>query len=195
MLEGSDRTGSVGEGGLEMSEDVRGRPLRGFRRQLGRRALPGQCRANLALSQVESFPDTLQGPVTEMAGSGVDGGENATGGGTLEKPPQTASCQAEPSDFVGQPDAESPPATATRLAVAAKDPPRANGLSLRAAFVKSVQEAVLNQHADNLAVRARRLLEPFCKRDPFLGTAVKPSLFAHSASAKIVIVPAGGEAG
>jgi len=109
MLEGGDRTGGVGEGGLEMGEDLRGRPKRGLRRQFGRRAPRRQCRADFALALVEPFPDALQGPVTEMAIGGADGSEDADGGSALEEAPQTAGGQAEPSDFVGDPDAERPP--------------------------------------------------------------------------------------
>jgi len=166
-----------------MGEDLRGRLLRGIRRrpgqQLGRRAAAAQGGADLALCPVEPFPDTLQGPITQLAIEAADGNEYAVGDGALEEPPQSAGSQAEPSDFVGAPDAESPPATGTCLAVAAKDPPGAHRLSLRAALVKSVQEAVPNQRADNLAVRTRRLLEPFHNRHPFLGAAEKPSLLTH----------------
>ena len=110
---------------------------------------------------------------------------------------RAAGGQAEPSDFVGEPDAEGPPATGPCIAVAAKDPPGADRLSLGAAVVKAVQKAVPNQRADDLAVRTGRQLEPFRNRDPFLGAAVKPSLLAHSdhASAKIVILPAWGRGG
>jgi len=190
MLEGGDRTVDVGEGGLEMCEDLRHRSVRGFGRQRGRRAPARQCRADLALTVVESFPDALQGPVTQMAVGGADGCEYTAGGGAFEEPPQTAGCQAEPSDFVGDPDAESPPATATCITVTAKDPPRAHRLSLGVALVKAAQKAVPNQRTDNLAVRAGRLLEPFRNRDPFLGVTVEPSLLTHSghASTKIVIL-------
>ena len=78
-----------------------------------------------ALALVEPFPDAQQGPLTQLAVAGADGREDAAGDGALEEPPQSAGGQAEPSDFVGEPDAESPPATAPCLAVAAKDPPGA----------------------------------------------------------------------
>jgi hypothetical protein len=190
MLEGGDGTVGVGEGCLKMCEDLRRRPVRGFGRQLGWRASPRQCRANLALALVEPFPDALQGPVTEMAVGGADGCEYVAGNGALEEPPQTAGGQAEPSDFVGAPDAESPPAPMTCIAVAAEDPPGPDRLSLGVAFVIPAQIAMPNQRADNLAVRTRRLLEPLGNRVPFLGTAAKPSLRAHPdhASTKIVIL-------
>ena len=130
MLEGGDRAVGVGEGGLEMGEDLRGRLARGVRRrpgrQLGRRAASAQGGADLALCPVEAFPDALPGPVAELAIEGADGGEDAAGDGELEEPPQSAGGQAEPSDFVGEPDAEGPPATGACVAVAAKDPPGAH---------------------------------------------------------------------
>jgi hypothetical protein len=181
MLEGGDRTVGFGEGGVEVCEDLRRRPLRGFRRQLGRRAPARQCRADLALALVEPFPDALQGPVTKMAVGGADSCEYAAGGGAFKEPPQTTGGQAEPADFVGAPDAEGPPATRACIAVAAKDPPRAHGFSLGVALVKSAQKAMPNQRADNLAMRTRRLLEPLSNRAPFLGAAAKPSLLAHAA--------------
>src|SRR5262249_51222907 len=128
MLEGGDGTVAVGKGGLEMGEDLRRRPLRGFGRRLGWRAAAPQCRADLALALVEAFPDAPQGPVTQMVGSPANGTQDAAGGGELEESPQTAGCQAEPSDLVGDPDAEGPPATATCLAVATEDSPGAHRL-------------------------------------------------------------------
>ena len=148
-------------------------------RQFGRRAASQQGRADLALAQVEAFPDALPGPVAEMAVGGADGGEDAAGDGALEEPPQSAGGQAEPSDFVGEPDAEGPPATGPCIAVAAKDPPGADAFSPGVALVKAVQKAVANQRADDLAVRTGRLLEPFGNRVPFLVAAVKPSLLTH----------------
>ena len=180
MLEGGDRTVGVGEGGLKMREDLRRRPVRRLGRQFGWRAPTRQCRADLALALVEPCPDALPGPVTSLAvGDDADRSGDAVGDGALEEPPQSAGCQAEPSDFVRDPDAESPPAPATRDAIAAKDPPSANRFLLGVALVVSAQIAVANQRADNLAVRTRRLLEPLCNRVPFLGVAVKPSLLAH----------------
>jgi len=174
---------SVGKDGLEVGEDLRGRLACGHgrqaRRQLGWRAASVQGRADLALSVVEASPDALPGPLTQPASNGVAGSENAAGDNALEEPPQRGGGEAEPSDFVGAPDAESPPATAACLAVAAKDPPRAHGPSLRAALVESVQEAMPDQRAYHLAVRARRLLEPFGAHRPFVFAAAKPALVTH----------------
>ncbi len=191
MLEGGDRAVGVGEGSLEMRDDVGRGSVRGFcGGQLRRRTASRQCRADLALSLVEPFPDALQGPVTQMAVGVADGRENAAGGGALEEPPQSGGGEAEPSDLVGEPDAESPPAATTCIAVAAKDPPGAQRPSPRAGVVKAVEEPVPNQRADDLAVRTGRLLEPFGNRVPFLGAAVEPSHLAHGgyAFAKIAIL-------
>src|SRR5262249_44606617 len=145
---------------------------RGLSRQLGRRAPPTQCRADLALALLEAFPDALPGPVTPMAVGGANGSADTAGGDTLEEPPQSAGGQAEPSDCVGEPDGERLPATAACIAVAAKDPLRTHRYALGVAPVKSAQNAMPIQHADNLAVRTGRLLEPFGNRAPFLLAAV-----------------------
>ena len=185
MLEGGDRAVGVGKGGLEMGEHLRGRLarwiLRQPGRQLGRRAAPAQGRANFALSVIEPFPDALPGPLAQPAVDGAAGGQDAAGDGALEEPPQSAGGQTEPADFVGGPDAERPAATATCMAVAAKDPPGALHLFSVAALVESVQVTVPNQRADHLAMRATRLLQPFGKRSPFVVAAAKPSLLTHGA--------------
>ena len=187
MLEGGDRASGVGEGGLEMSEDLRRRPVRRFGRQFGRRAACRQYGADLALAVVKAFPDALPGTVTATAVGGAAGRADAADDGGFEETPQRTGCQAQASDFVRHPDAEGPPATAACVAVAAEDPPGADR-SLRTDVVITVQRAVPNQRTDNLAVRTGRLLEPLGKQEPFLGAAVKPLLFAHSCPAKIVIL-------
>jgi hypothetical protein len=183
MLEVGDRALDVGEGGFEMGEDLRSRLVCGVRRrpgqQLGRRTAPAQCGADLALRLVEAFPNALHGPIAQLASDGAAGGEDAAGDGDLEEPPQSPGGEAEPSDFVGEPDAERPPATGACPAVAAEDAPAAHRLSPRAALVKSVQTAVPIQRADDLAMRAWRLLEPLRNADPFSRAAIKPMLFAH----------------
>ena len=180
VLEGVDRTVGIGEGGLEMCKDLCRRSARRFGRQLGWRPPRQQCRADFALAQVEPFPNALPGPVTSPAvGSGADRSGDAAGDGGFEKSPQSAGSQAQPSDFVRAPDAEGPSAAVPCMAVAAKDPPSANGFSLGVALVVSAQIAVPNQGANNFAVRTRRLLELFSNRAPFVLTAAKPSLLAH----------------
>jgi hypothetical protein len=194
LLEGGDGTGDVGEGGLEMGEDLRRGSV--LRRQLRRRTSSEECRADLALAVAEAFPDAQQGPVTPLPGEGAEGGEDAVGDGVLEKAPQTVGGQAEASDFVGEPDAERPAAARPSLAVAAKNTSGAESLSVGIAVVKAVPSAVPNQSADHLAVRTGGQLEPFGNRVPFLGVAVKPGRLAHEASsAKSVILPDRGGAG
>ena len=184
MLEGGDRTVGIGEGGLEMGKDLRRRsaPRLGRQpgRQLGRRAPRRQCRADFALAQVEAFPDALPGPVTSPAvGDNADRSGDAAGDGAFEESPQSAGCQAQPSDFVREPDAEGPPASATPIPVAAKDPPSADRFSRGVALVVSAQIAVADQRANRFAMRTGCLLEVFRNRAPFLLAAAKPSLLAH----------------
>ena len=80
-----------------------------------------------------------------MAVEGAKGGEEAVGDGDWEEAPQAGGGQCEASDFVGEPDGEGPSAAGPSVAVAAKDASGAEGLSLRAALVKTVQKAVLNE--------------------------------------------------
>jgi hypothetical protein len=179
MLEGRDRTVGVGEGGLKMREDLRCRPVRGFRR-LGRRAPRRQCRADFALAQVEPFPDAMPGPVTSPAvGDDADRSGNAAGDGALQESPQRAGGHAQASDLIGEPDTESSTAAASPMAVVAKDPPSADGLALGVAFVVAAQKAVANQRANRFAMRTWHLLESFRNRAPFLIATAKPTLLAH----------------
>jgi len=182
-----------------MGEDLRRRPARrpSGQRQFWRRTAPRQRRADLALPQVEPFPDAQPGAVTEVAVNSADGCKDRAGDGVLEEAPQTGGSQAEPTDLVGVPNAEGPPATRACLAVAAKDPPCAYGFAPGATVVKSVQRAMPIQGADSLAMGTRRLLEPLSNRLPVLGIAEKPTLLAHGdhASAKIVILAAWGRSG
>ena len=198
MLEGGDRTVGVREGGLEMCDDLGSGPVRRLGRQPGRQfgrpADSQESRADLALAQVEPSPDALPGSVAEMAVGSADGVGNGAGHGVLEEPPQAAAGQAEPANFVGTPDAESPPTARPTVAVAAKDPPGADGFLPGAAVVKAAQKAVADEGANNLAMRTRRQLELLSQAVPFLVAAAKQSLHANHAS-KIVIVPAWGSSG
>src|SRR5271168_1644305 len=174
MLEGGDRTVGALEGGLEMCDDLGSRPVRRFGRQPGRQfgrpADSQEGRADLALAQVEPSPDALPGSVAEMAVGSADGCENGAGDGVLEEPPQAAAGQAEPANFVGTPDAESPPATVATVAVAAKDPPCSDGLLPGTAVVEAAQKAVANKGANRPAMRTRHQLEPLGQGVPFLVT-------------------------
>src|SRR5271156_6627326 len=124
-----------------------------------------------------------------MAVGGADRRADAADCGLLEETPQSGGCQAEAADFVGAPDAERPPATGPRVAVAAEDAPGAHRLSPRAAVVKPAEKAMLNQRADDLAMRAGHQLEPLRQCGPFLGAAVKLHR-THPASPKSAILPA-----
>jgi hypothetical protein len=173
LLESGDGALSVGEGGLEMGEDVRGRLAHGIAgRGPGRcirwRAASKEGRADLALGQVEAFPDALPIAFVQPAIDGAAGGEDATCDDVLEELPQGGGGEVEASDFVDEPDAEGPPATGPVIAVAAKDAAGAEGPFPGAALVESVETAVAIQSADRVAVRARHLLEPLCDALPFL---------------------------
>ena len=103
---------------------------------IGRRATSRERRAKLALAQVEAFPEALPGPLTSPAVGDVTArGGDAAGDGALQESPQRVGSHAQASDFIGEPDAERPTAAASPMAVAAKDPPSAEGLVLGVAFV------------------------------------------------------------
>ena len=132
MLEGGDGTVGVGEGGLEMGEDLRGRPARGF--SAGGNSGGGQRphRAVRILLWPRSNRFQMRCQVRSLRWQ-------STARMAARMPPATARWrnrhrarggQAEPSDLVGEPDAEGPPAAAACVAVAAKDPPGADRLSL-----------------------------------------------------------------
>lgn len=169
MLEGGDQTVGVREGGVEMGKDLGHGPMRG--RQVGRLASLKQCGADLALAQVEPLPDALPGSVTQMTLDGANRGRNAVGDGALEELPQRAGGQAQPSDLVGEPNAERASATGPSVTVAAKDPASAHGFSLRAAVVVAAQIAMPIERANRFAMRARHLLEPLGNRVPFVVVA------------------------
>jgi hypothetical protein len=177
-LESGNGAVGVGEGGMEMGEDLR--RWRGLRRQLGRQAACGQCGADLALAQVEAFPDALPGAVASPAvGDDAACRGDAAGDGALQESPHSVGGQAQPPDFVGNPDAEGTPAAAPPMAVAAKDPPSADRLALGVALVVAAQKAVANQRANGFAMRTRRLLESFSNHAPIQVAAAKPALLVH----------------
>ena len=131
----------VGEGGLEMSEDMRRGP--GVRRAVGRRAASEEGGADLALGVVEAFPDALPGAVAEMGVGGAAGRGDAVGDGVLEEAPQGGGGQAEASDFVGDPDAEGASAAGSSMAVAAKDPPGAMAFFAGSCCGQSVPDQIV----------------------------------------------------
>lgn len=170
----------MGESGLEMGEDLCCcGPTIGFSRQLGRWAASEQSRADGALASVESFPDALEGSVAPRAVDGVDGGGDGADDGVLEKCPQGPGGEAQPPDFVGNPDAEGPSAAATAMAITTEDPPGPDRLSWWAGLVKSAEDAVADERADDLAVGAGDLFEPLDDSNPVFITAVEPGLVAH----------------
>ena len=183
MLERGDRAMDFGEYGLEMGEDLRGRQAPWFRGRPGRRlrgrSASTQRRADRALRPVEALPDALPAPSAEAAVDVPAGGQDVGGDGELEELPQSVGSQAEASDFVGEPDAESPPATGPCIAVAAENAAGPHRFLSRATLVIAAQKAVQNQGAHTFAMRARRLLEPLRDRHPFLGVAVKPACLIH----------------
>jgi hypothetical protein len=179
MLEDGDRTVGVGKGGLEMGEDLRCGSV-GCRGLIGRRTTSRERRADFALAPVEAFPNALPGAVAAPAvGDATACRGDAAGDGALQKSPQRVGGDAQASDFVGHPDAEGATTTGASMAVAAKNPPSANGLALGVAFVVAMQKAVANQCANRFAMRTGRLLESFRKGDPFLIATAKPALLAH----------------
>lgn len=183
MLEGGDGTAGIGKGGQKMCEGVRRRSARRFSRQLGGWTASRERGADLALAQVEPFPDALPGSISSPAvGNEAARSSDAAGDSALQKSPQRVRGHAQPTNFVRTPDAEGPTAAAPPIAVAAKDPPSADRFALGVAFVVSAQKAVANQRANRLAMRTRRLLESFRNRAPFRFAAAKPVLLAHGRS-------------
>jgi hypothetical protein len=196
MLEGGDRTVEVGEGGLQMCQNLRRRSARRFGRSLRRRATSRQCRAEFALAQVKPFPDALPSPLASAAvGNDASRRGDAAKGGALQESPQRVGGHAQPPNFVGDPNAEGPTAAVSPMAVAAKDPSSANRFAQGVAFVVAAQKAVANQHANRFAMRTRRLLESFRNRVPFPLATEKPKLAVHDAPRKSLIIRARKSAG
>ena len=134
------------------------------------------------MGQVESLPNALPGAVAEMAVGGTNGSGQGADGGELEEAPKAAGGEAEPSDFVDAPDAEGATAAGAGLAIAAKDASGADGLALEVLLVEPEQTAVAIEGADDLAMRAGRLLEPLGKRRPFAIVPAKPSVVGHESA-------------
>jgi len=130
-----------------------------------RRTATEQGRADRRLIPLKSAPDPPEGSVATRAFDVANGGGNAADDGPLEERPHGAGGQAQPPDFVGDPDADGASATATAMAIAAEDPPGADD-SPGAAVIESGERAVADERADGAAVRARRQLEPLDDRGP-----------------------------
>jgi len=183
MLEGGDRALGTGKEGLKMGEDLCLGQAPGFTGQMGWRRggwrAFRQGRADLALCQAEPLPDALPGAIVEPGLNEPTGGQDSASDGELEEAPQRVGGQTESSDFVGGPDAESASAAGAGVAVAAEDSAGTHVLLLLAALVKTVQKAMANEGADDLAVRARRQLESLGNGQPFLRVTVKQTLLRH----------------
>jgi hypothetical protein len=160
LLEGGNGTGIVGEGGVQMSQDLgRQRSSCGIRGHLGRWAKSQECRADSALGEVEALADTLPGSVAQMAGGGANGGPQAAGEEALEKGPQSARGEAESTNPVCEPDAEGASAAESLVTIATEDASCPQRLPLWAGVVKSVQSAMAHQKAYGVAVGTRGQLE------------------------------------
>ncbi len=73
-----------------MSQNLSRRRLRKMGRRFGWLALLPKRRTDLALAEVESFPDPLHLPVAQVAVDAADGCADAVSDNGLEKRPQTA---------------------------------------------------------------------------------------------------------
>jgi hypothetical protein len=209
MLKGSDGAIVAGKGGLEMRDDLsRRRPSRGLRRRLGRRTAPQERRADRALAQAKAHPKALPGSVAPPALGihGTDGlGESAdaadaAGDNELQERPHRASRHAQAWDRAGEPNAKRETASPMSMstAIAAEDPPAADGLATGIGLVEPIGIAVPNQMADLAATRTPRELEPIGDRAPFRLTTTKPSRVAHvwpATPRKSPILPARSSAG
>jgi hypothetical protein len=180
VLVGGDGTFVVGEQGIEVGEDLSGGgSANGRMRSLRRWPSPQQGGADSALSMVESLANALQGAGTQGSFDRPRGCRDAIRNRPSEKCREGAGAQARTSDRLGEKDADGPSATATPMAVAAKDPPGPEDFSRGLSVVEAVEGAVSNEGADGLAVRTGREFKPFDEGDPLVVVAVEPSWFAH----------------
>ena len=84
-----------------MSEDLGRRVGRAAGRQLGRRAASRKSGAELALAEVEAFPEALPGPVAEVAVAARRAARRQSATACWRKRHRAGGGQAEASDFVG----------------------------------------------------------------------------------------------
>jgi hypothetical protein len=175
LLEVGNGTVGVGKGGVKMSENLgRRQSSQDTRCPRGRRTLAQEGRANAALAEVEAFADPLPGTVAQMARSGADGGPQAAGEKTLEEGPQSARGEAEPTDLVGEPDAEGASATASPRTITAEDTACPQGFASGAGVVKAVQGAMANQETHGVAMRTGRQLELLDDGNPLIIATEEP---------------------
>ena len=126
VLKGGERDG-VGEGGVEVGEDLGHGRVPGRRGRLRWRVPAQEERADVALAENESSPESLPGSGTEPAADVACGVGDAVGNRALEEAPQPSGGDARASNFVGEPNADGPSATGARAAVRAKDSPGSDG--------------------------------------------------------------------
>ena len=124
------------------------------------------------------MPDPPEGSVAAGTFGLTDRRGDTSNDGPLEKRPHGAGGQAQPPDFLGNPDARGPAAAKTSMTVTAEDPPGPDGPS-GTAIIESDEHAVPDEHADRPAMRARRQFEPLGERGPLRAVPVKPPLVAH----------------
>jgi hypothetical protein len=179
LLEGGDRAVGLGKCSLEVSENLSdGRPGR-CGRQIGRRPATQQRRADRTLTPLKSTPDPPECSIAPRTVGLADRGGDAVGDSPFQELPERACGQAQPADFLDEPDADGPSAAESAMAVAAENPPgpdRSPGRTV----IESGEYAVPDERADGPAMRAGRELEPLDNRRPLCLTPVKPSLRAHS---------------
>jgi hypothetical protein len=172
MLEGSDGTGIVGEGGLKMCDGLVGGPVGGRQRRL--RATGRQSGADIALGEFEALPEALPGAVaTAVVKGGADGGSDGAGEDAEEELPEGVGGETAAADGVGLPDAEGVSATGSAVAVAAKDTVSAVGFLAGLGLVVAVQMTVAIERADLLATWTRGEFEAVGNGVPFVFVAVK----------------------
>ena len=160
-----------------MCEDECRRSARRFERPLGKKEPVRQVGADRALSIEEPRPDALPRAVTESAVDVTDRRLDGTGDGLNEELPQATGGHLQAFDVISGPDAEGPPATRPCIAVAAKDPPRAEHDS--SALIPPMQTPMQNEHANHLAMLTGLQFDLLGQRDPFLIVAVKPTRAEH----------------
>ena len=114
-----------------------------------------------------------------MAAGVACGIGDGSGGGVLEKSPEHVGGDAESSDLVGEPEAEGASAALTEIAVAAEDASGSEGFSLWAAVVETVEATVVDESADDFAVRTGRPFEVLGDGEPLVVAAVEARISGH----------------
>jgi len=147
VLKSGERVG-VGEGGLKMGQHLGHGSVSDCSGGQRWRMPAQEKRADVALAEEESSPESLPGSGTEPAANNACGRGDAVGNDALQEPPQQSSGHAHASDFVDAPDADGVTATGTGVAVIAEDSPGPDGFFAGRSRHRS--------HADSHAERACR---------------------------------------